>query len=127
MSTRPDYRKALRWSALAVLALVLLAAGTAWAMIEWGVASAQRSAVAQFPGRDSSQALIELVNCENCAMEQRNRAVWTLGQIREQRAVAALHSHFYDGPCNHAKFICQHELRKALKRIESQPPVHANR
>jgi hypothetical protein len=127
MPARADYRKVLRWSALAVLALVLLAAGTAWAMIEWGVASAQRSAVAQFSGRDSSQALIDLVNCENCAMEQRNRAVWTLGQIREQRALAALHQHFYDGPCDHSKFICQHELRKALKRIESQPPVHARR
>jgi len=127
MPGRTDYRKVLRWSALAVLTLVLLVAGTAWAMIEWGIHSAQKSAAAQFPGRDSSQALIDLVNCENCAMEQRNRAVWTLGQIREQRALAALHKHFYDGPCNHSKFICQHELRKALKRIESQPPVHARR
>lgn len=127
MAARTDYLKVLRWSALAVLALVLLVAGTAWAMIEWGIHSAQKSAVAQFPGRDASQALIDLVNCEKCAMEQRNRAVWTLGQIREQRALPVLHSHFYDGPCNHSKSLCQHELRKALKRIESQPPVHASR
>lgn len=109
------------------LSLALLAAGAAWAMIEWGIHSARKSAAAQFPGRDSSQALINLVNCEKCAMEQRNRAVWTLGQIREQRALAVLHSHFYDGPCNHSISLCQHELRKALKRIESQPPVHARR
>ena len=127
MSNRPDYLKVLRWAVTLVLALVLLVAGTAWAMIEWGIASAQRSAVAQFPGRDSSQALIDLVNCEECPMEQRNRAVWTLGQIREQRALAVLHKHFYDGPCNHSKSLCQHELRKALKRIESQPPIHASR
>lgn len=127
MLARTDYLKVLRWAATLVLALVLLVAGAAWAMIEWGIHSAQESAAAQFPGRDSSQALIDLVNCEKCPMEQRNRAVWTLGQIREQRALPALHSHFYDGPCNHGKSLCQHELRKALKRIESQPPVHAKR
>ena len=127
MSARTDYLKVLRWAAALVLSLVLLVAGTAWAMIEWGIHSAQKSAVAQFPGRDSSQALIDLVNCEKCPMEQRNRAVWTLGQIREERALPALHKHFHGGPCNHSKYVCQYELRKALKRIESQPPVHARR
>lgn len=127
MSARSDYLKVLRWGAALVLSLVLLAAGASWAMIEWGIVSAKRSAEAQFPGRDASQALIDLVDCEKCAMEQRNRAVWTLGQIREDRALPVLHKHFYDGPCNHSKYICQHELRKALKRIEDRPPVHAKR
>lgn len=125
MSARAASLKVLRWGAVAVLSLVLLAAGAAWAMIEWGVVSAKRSAEAQFPGHDASQALIDLVNCEKCAMEQRNRAVWTLGQIREERALAVLHKHFDDGRCDHEKFMCQHELRKALKRIEEQSPVHA--
>jgi hypothetical protein len=127
MAARTDYLKVLRWAAALVLSLVLLVAVTAWAMIEWGVYSAQKSAAVQFPGRDSSQALIDLVNCEKCAMEQRNRAVWTLGQIREQRALPVLRKHFYDGPCNHARNLCQHELRKALKRIESQAPVRTKR
>jgi len=127
MAARTDCLKVLRWGAVAVLLLVLLAAGASWAMIEWGIHSAQKSAAAQFPGRDSTQALIDLVNCENCAMEQRNRAVWTLGQMREERALPVLHKYFYDGPCQHEKNICQHELRKAIKRIEDRPPVHASR
>jgi hypothetical protein len=98
MDARTDYLRALRWAAALVLSLVLLAAGTAWAMIEWGVYSAQKSAVAQFPGRDPSQALIDLVNCDKCAMEQRNRAVWTLGQMREEQALPVLHKHFHGGP-----------------------------
>jgi hypothetical protein len=127
MSARTDYRKILAWGAGIVIGLAVLAAGASYAMIEWGVYSAQKSAVAQFPGRDSSQALIEVTDCAKCPMEQRNRAVWALGQIRDDRALPVLHKHFYDGPCNHKRFLCQHELRKALKRIEDRPPVHASR
>jgi len=127
MAGRSDYRKILLWAGGIVTGLVLLAAGAAYVSIESAVDEAQKRAAAQFPGRDPAQALIEVVDCEKCHMEQRDRAVWTLGQMREERALAVLHKHFYDGRCNHAKFICQYELRKALKRIEAAPPVHARR
>jgi hypothetical protein len=127
IAARPDYRKILAWGAGIIIGLAVLGIAAIFLSIEVGVESQKKQAMARFPGRDPSQALIELVDCEKCGLAERNHAVWALGRIREQRALPVLHKHFYDGPCNHSKFICQHELRNALKRIESQPRVHAKR
>ncbi len=127
MASRTDYRKFLAWGAGIAIGLAVLGLAAIFLSINVGVGNQKQRARSRFPGRDPSQALIEMVDCEKCGMQDRNRAVWTLGQIREERALPILHKHFYDGPCDHSKFICQHELRKALKRIEEAPPVRASR
>ena len=127
MAARTDHVKILAWGAGIVLGLAVLGIAAIFVSIDVGITKQKQQAMARFPGRDPSQALIELVDCEKCRLTERNRAVWALGQIREQRALPVLYKYFYDGPCNHEKFICQHELRKALKCIEGSPPVHARR
>jgi len=127
MAARTDYRKILAWGAGIVICLAVIGIAAIFLSIEVGVEKQKKQAMARFPGRDPSQALIELVDCEKCSLPERNHAVWALGQIREDRALPVLHKHFHGGPCDHSKFVCQYELSKALKRIEAAPPVHAKR
>ena len=76
-------------------------------------------AVARFPG-DRTEALMRLVDCDSCGLEDRNHAVWALGQMVEERAILLLRKHFDGRPCNHATRLCQYELRKAIRMIETR-------
>ena len=109
--------------------LLLIAAGslTLIVMVLAGIIVSIRSslqrfsddAVARFPG-DRREALIRLVDCETCNLEDRNHAVWALGQMVEERAISVLRK-YYDGmPCSHATRLCQYELRKAIRMIETR-------
>jgi hypothetical protein len=127
MEARTDYRKVLKWGAIVVVGLAILVSAAAYAMIEFGLYSAGKKAQLRFPGRDTAAALIEVADCAKCPMEERNLAVWALGQMREDRALPVLHKHYNGGRCDHSKELCQYELSKALKRIEANPPVQAKR
>jgi hypothetical protein len=95
--------------------LVLVGAGLQiW--IEWGVRSFSRTAMAKFPG-DRESALVELVACETCSLEDRNHAVWALGQMRTARALPVLKQYKTHRRCDHAREICQYELDKAMARM----------
>jgi hypothetical protein len=103
-------------AALALGTLLVLAAAGIQGSIEWSVRSFSRSAMKQFPGSAES-ALIDLAACETCPMQDRNHAVWALGQLREKRALPVLAKYRTGERCDHARRICQYELEKALKRI----------
>jgi hypothetical protein len=68
---------------------------------------------------DRILALIQMVECETCAMEDRNHAVWALGQLADHRALPVLEKHYTDKPCNHGNEVCQYELGKALRLVRS--------
>lgn len=103
-------------AALVLSALLVLAIAGLQGYIEWSVREFSRSALKQFPGSAES-ALIDLVACETCPMQDRNHAVWALGQLREHRALPVLAKYRTRQQCDHARQICQYELEKALKRI----------
>jgi hypothetical protein len=88
-------------------------------MIGWGINSRSRSAMAQFDG-DRVEALIAHVDCETCSPEDRTRAVWALGQLRDKRALPVLHKYRTRKPCDHLRQICQYEINKALRWIEGK-------
>jgi hypothetical protein len=69
---------------LVVALLVLLADGL---IIGSSLRHFSRSAQSQFPG-NRIEALIALVKCESCNRRDRNNAVWALGQLGDQRALA---------------------------------------
>jgi hypothetical protein len=74
--------------------------------------------MAQFKG-DRVEALIALVNCEECNLNDRNLAVWALGQLTDKRALPTLYKYRRPGiPCNHMTSICQYEIAKAIKWTE---------
>ena len=103
------------WLVLAAGAFALLAS----AVVSLGlfiIADAHdkgRAAQREFEG-DEVQALMALVQSERHSLSERNQAVWALGQLRDARALSVLEKYYYGGPCNHARFICQRELEKAI-------------
>lgn len=72
----------------------------------------------RFPG-DRITALISMVECESCNMNDRNHAVWTLGQLTDRRALPVLENYYTGDKCDHTNRICQYELEKALKLIRN--------
>lgn len=72
-----------------------------------------------------SDGLMALADCSDCPMKERNRAVWALGRLQEQRAVPLLRAHLTGRRCDHERALCQHEIRKSLDLIEAQGTLHA--
>lgn len=65
---------------------------------------------------DDVASLIEYVNSPKHTLIEKNHAVWTLGRIGDERAVAALKPHFTGIKCFHVEELCQKELKRAIKR-----------
>ena len=115
---RPKRAKKIAAWALGTLLGTLLAiyAGVNVA-IGSGIHDISHVAMDRFEG-DRIDALIALADCADCRVEDRNRAVWALGQFRDKRALPVLQK-YYDGtPCSHACSICQRELEKAIRWTE---------
>lgn len=81
-------------------------------------------AKSQYPG-SAEDALIAFLDDDANSMIQRTHlAVWTLGQIRSEKALPILRKLYNDDPegatCfgKHHKVICQYELHKAIEAIE---------
>lgn len=86
-------------------------------MIGWGVNKESRNAMTRFSG-DRIEALMALVDCQDCGVEDRNHAVWALGQLRDMRALPILYKYRTGKPCNHSRQICQYEISKAIRWTE---------
>jgi hypothetical protein len=116
------WRTTKKWAnRIIVLLFVLLL--TTFSVIElsigWGVRSSIRAAQKQFPG-DRVKALIAMVECRSCEMNDRNRAVWALGQLDDARAAQVLEKYYTGKPCNHLNNICQEKLRIALRHLRHE-------
>ena len=74
-------------------------------------------AVQEYPG-ERVEALMAYVESENHSLRDRNRAVWALGQIGDNRALSTLEKYYTGGPCDHSSYLCQHELEKAIKQCK---------
>jgi hypothetical protein len=104
-----------------LLGMVVLFAGIQ-VTISRGVDDVARAAVAQYPGT-AVDALIANVDCESCPLRERNRAVWALGQMREPRALRVIRKYQTGEKCDHARGLCQDEIRKALSAIDRRSLV----
>lgn len=65
---------------------------------------------------DDVDALMTFVLDDAHTLDDRNHAVWTLGRLGDQRAVPLLESRLTGEECDHARALCQREIRKALAR-----------
>lgn len=65
------------------------------------------------PGDDVA-ALMDYVQSDSHSLEDRNHAVWALGQARDERAVPVLKKYITGQECDHKTDLCQHELDKAI-------------
>ncbi|MDX1979823.1 MAG: hypothetical protein SFV51_06125 [Bryobacteraceae bacterium] len=112
------WRKVL-WTVCGLLALSTLVLAGMIVSIRSGLQRFSADAVARFPG-ERVEALMRVVDCGACPLEERNRAVWALGQVAEQRAGSVLRNHLDGRPCPHESRLCQNELQKAIRMIETR-------
>lgn len=74
-------------------------------------------AQAKYAG-DCVAALIQVLEDEENALEQRNYAIWSLGQLKDERAIPILKK-FYTGIIPdkepYDQTLSQYELKKALR------------
>jgi len=50
----------------------------------------------------------------------RNNAIWILGELRDEHALPVLAGLVTGQPCDHQFDVCQHELHKAIGKINAR-------
>ncbi len=68
----------------------------------------------------ASTFLIAMVECKSCNMQDRNHAVWTLGQLDDPRALPTLEKCYTGAKCDHLKNLCQDTLQIALRHLRHE-------
>ena len=116
---RHNLRKYI-FRALVILVIVLFAAvAGAELLIGLGVRGFSQTAQSHFPGK-RVEALMAMVKCESCSMNDRNHAVWALGQLDDPRALPVLEKYYTGAKCDHLKYPCQQTLKTALRHLRHQ-------
>jgi hypothetical protein len=111
---------------IAVAACIILCIG-GLAVLRWQIQSGldRWCTVAQaahpHPG-DDVVSLLDYVQSDSHTFQDRNYAVWALGQARDSRALPVLEAHFTGEQCHHETNLCQHELEKAIKLCKVETP-----
>ena len=114
-------------SRTAVIALVLITAlllGATW-LIESAVHAASEAALLERPG-DRVSALMAYIESPSHTLRERNRAVWAVGQLGDARALPVLEKHATGRECDHARALCQYELRKAIRLCRGATNISAS-
>ena len=81
-----------------------------------------------YPGSAEDALIAYLSDTTNSPDNRTHIAVWTLGQMRSEKALPYLNDLYNDDPqgrtCKgkHDSVICQYEIRKAIASIESGLP-----
>jgi hypothetical protein len=112
-----SFKKALCYGTL--ICFALLFAGYLWVCFSIRSSVKEISAIAtqEYPG-DRVEALMAYIESEDHSLRQRNCAVWVLGQIGDSRALPTLEKYCTGGPCDHSSYLCQHELKKAIRQCK---------
>jgi hypothetical protein len=111
------------WIKIVAWTLGLFAAGLLVVLlaVSWTIGRAvedfSREATAKYGG-DRVEALIAQVDCQTCSLDERNHAVWALGQLTDKRALPVLRKYYTGEPCDHSRLICQREITKAIRWTE---------
>ena len=122
-----DFRRLCVKCVVPALIVCLVLAGTALGIVRWKIQAGldEWCVVAQaahpHPGDDVA-ALLDYVQSDVHSLQQRNHAVWALGQARDRRALPVLQEFVTHEPCDHDRPLCQHELGKAIALCKGETP-----
>lgn len=88
-------------------------------------------AKSMYPGTAEEALIAYLVDTKNTAENRTHIAIWTLGQIKSQKAIPILRELYLDDPTgntcygHHQQVLCQYEIYKALHATEMNwLPLH---
>ena len=85
-----------------------------------------RSATRRTRTRALVDALVAYLQSSEPTLDDKNRAIWLLGELRDRRALPALRALDRGDVCDHARFVCQRDRRKAIDKIRGnrfEPPA----
>ena len=68
------------------------------------------------------EVLTDYIESSDVSLDQKNRAIWALGELRDSTALAILEKLEVSEECSHDRFVCQHEVRKALSKVRGETP-----
>ncbi len=71
-------------------------------------------------GGDKIEAIIALLESDEPDLKTRNNAIWALGKLNDQRALQVLMKLRTGKECDHARYVCQRELEKAIDNLEGR-------
>ncbi len=111
-----------RWWPLLGVGLVMVAVLALVSMTWWiqiGARQMGTAAMKEYRG-DRVQALIAMVDSDRHPLGERNRAVWALGQMRDPRGLSVLRKYYTGQRCDHDRYLCQNELKKAIDLCEKR-------
>ena len=115
-------RKVFGYGILICLAFLIVVCLWFYFCIRLSVKEISAQATKEYQG-DRIEALITYVKSENHSLRQRNRSVWALAQIGDNRALPVLEKYYTGPPCDHNTSLCQGELQKAIKHCKSGDTV----
>ena len=107
-------KKVLVYGTLSCLAFLLVAFVMLCFSLRSSVKEISDEATNLYPG-DRIEALMAYVDSESYSLRQRNRGVWALGQIGDERALPILEKFWTGQPCDHDSTLCQREIGKAIE------------
>jgi hypothetical protein len=87
-----------------------------------------QQAKSRYPGTAEDALIAYLQDTRNSIYSRTHLAVWTLGQIRSEKALPLLKSLYQHDPkgesCfgQHDSVLCQYEIHKAIRSIERWSP-----
>ena len=119
-------KRSLLYSGIGLILLIIVGITTLYFWIGSGVKDNIVYAKTTYGG-SAEEALIALLEDESASYNDKTHiAVWTLGQIKSEKALYILHELYQDDPkgetCygKHDDMICQYELYKAIEAIEGR-------
>ena len=120
-----------------VLVLILLVIITGfvglYSWIGYDVRGNIKQAQAKYPGNAEEALIAFMLDESNSEYDRTHIAIWTLGQIKSEKAVPVLKQLYKNDPegktCkgHHNEVLCQYEIYKALNATEANwLPLHAH-
>jgi len=106
-------KKLLFFGVLPGFVVIVFVFGLACWNIGAGVKSISNEALEIYQG-NAVTALMHYVDSDEYSLQKRNRAVWALGQLGDPKALPVLNKYYTGKPCDHLRFLCQYELKKAI-------------
>lgn len=105
-----------RWKLIVLTFLVCLVAAYLGLSLLIGQHVRQAVAKAQlFQPGDPVAALLAVVHSPDKSLEERDQAVWALGQMGDPVALGPLERLYTGEPCDHEFILCQKELKTAIE------------
>lgn len=116
---RPNWGKYTVGVLVILVPVLFTIVAVAELLIGSGVRTYSKKAQTYFHGK-RVEALIAMVESESCNLQDRNDAVWTLGQLDDPRALPVLEKYYKGAKGYQPNNLSQNRLRIALRHLRHE-------